>query len=134
MVAPTGAQSEKKCTATHIPICAAAQDDATGEARARLRVESARRRSEAEAERRRQNAEYFARLRKTKTLTDSKIWDDGEGTAGAMRSVVAARSRARKQEEKETLRSQNAALQRRLHEAGSRTDDGIDAHAAVNLH
>ena len=51
-----------------------------------------------------------------------------------MRSVVAARSRARKEEEKETLRDENAAFQRRLHETGSRTNDndGIDAHAAAN--
>ena len=59
------------------------EDDATGEARARLKVESAaRKKAEAEA-RRAENADFFARIRGVTTLTDSKIWDDGEGSAGA---------------------------------------------------
>ena len=100
------------------------EDDATGEARARLREESeTRRRAEAQ-ELRERNKEYRAALSSVTSLTDSKIWDDGEGSAGAMRSVVATRSQARKAEEAKQLAAENEENRSRLSRVTSRTDDG----------
>ena len=100
------------------------EDDATGEARARLREESeTRRRAEAQ-ELRERNKEYRAALSSVTSLTDSKIWDDGEGSAGAMRSVVATRSQARKAEEAKQLAAENEENRSRLSKVTSRTDDG----------
>ena len=55
---------------------------------------------------------------------DSKIWDDGEGSAGAMRSVVAARSAARKEEEARQLDERNTERKQRLGKVHSKVDDG----------
>lgn len=52
------------------------EDDATGEARARLRVESAARRAAKADALKAENQRYFAAIGKVTTLTDSKIWDE----------------------------------------------------------
>lgn len=100
------------------------EDDATGEARARLREESAARRLAEAEELKARNQEYFSQLSSVTTLTDSRIWDDGEGSAGAMRSVVAAESRARKEEEARQLAKENKEAGKRLSGVKARTDDG----------
>ena len=100
------------------------EDDATGEARARLKAESAARK-EAEAEAlRASNREYFARINSVSTLTDSKIWDDGEGSAGAARAIVARESAARKKEEARMLALSNKEAQLKLSQVKAKTDDG----------
>lgn len=63
------------------------------------------------------------------SLTPGHRCDDiaylsGEGSAGAMRSVVAARSKARKEEEARQLAEENEDLETRLSQVQSRTDDG----------
>ena len=103
------------------------EDDATGEARARMKVESAaRRKAEAEALRK-QTAQFFSRVRTATPKTDCKIWDDGEGSAGAARSIVAAQSKARKAKEAEELAAHNAEVKKKLANVHSAVDDG-DGH------
>lgn len=63
-------------------------------------------------------------LSQVQAVTDNKIWDDGEGSAGAMRSVVAAQSRARKEEEAKQLAAQNAAHKKSLANVHAAVDDG----------
>lgn len=100
------------------------EDDATGEARARLKAESeVRRRVEAETLAQ-ANSAYFERVRAATTVTDSKIWDDGEGSAGAMRSVVAAESKARKAAEAAQLAVDNEMRRASLADVKSKIDDG----------
>ena len=82
------------------------------------------RRSMQEAALKAENAKYFQRIASASAVTDTKIWDDGEGSAGAMRSVVAAQSRARKAEEARQLAAHNAAAKERLANVHSKTDDG----------
>jgi len=60
-------------------------------------------------------------------VTDNKIWDDGAGSAGAMRSVVAAQSRSRKEEEAKQLAERNAEQKKSLAAVHSAVDDG-DGH------
>ena len=103
------------------------EDDATGESRARLRADSAARRQAQNDALRSANALYFAIINKTQTKTDSKVWDDGEGSAGAARSIVAAQSRARKEAERRQLEKDNAARVIRLSQVYAKVDDG-DGH------
>jgi hypothetical protein len=95
------------------------EDDATGESRARLRAESAARRQAQDDALRSANALYFAIINKTQSKTDSKVWDDGEGSAGAARSIVAAQSRARKEAERHQLEEDNASRVMRLSQLSS---------------
>lgn len=100
------------------------EDDATGEARAKLRAQSAARREvEAEALRMR-NLQMRARINSIQAKTDSKVWDDGEGSAGAMRVVVARESKARRKAEAQSLAMSNKEHQRRVANATAATDDG----------
>ena len=57
------------------------EDDATGEARARLRAESAARRTAALERQKLLNKKFFAHIRTAKSAIDTKIWDDGVGSA-----------------------------------------------------
>ena len=103
------------------------EDDATGESRARLRAESAARRQAQDDALRSANALYFAIINKTQSKTDSKVWDDGEGSAGAARSIVAAQCRARKEAERRQLEKDNASRVMRLSQVHAKVDDG-DGH------
>ena len=101
-------------------------DDAIDAARSQLRDQSeARRQAEREAIRER-NAEYFERVHSASSVTDTKIWDDGDGSAGAMRSVVAAQSKERKADELKQLAAKNQAMKDRLSKVVAKTDDGAD--------
>jgi len=104
------------------------EDDATGEARARLKVESAARRKAEKEKLKAVNASYFAKVHSAMPVTDSCIWDDGEGSAGAMRSVVAARSKARKSEEARKLVEWNQKNKERLSKVTAAVDDGDGHH------
>lgn len=108
------------------------EDDATGEARATLRAEAQARREQQQVALKMRNAAYFALISKAKPTVDTKIWDDGAGSAGAMRSVVAARSRARKAEEARVLEQENIAFNERLANVRPRTDDGDGCLDDVN--
>ena len=87
-------------------------------------VQSASRRR-AEAEKlKEQNRLFFARIKKAQPVTDTKIWDDGAGSAGEARVLVAAQSKAKKIEEAKKLASENQAYRKRVAQVGSVTDDG----------
>lgn len=60
-------------------------------------------------------------------MTDNKIWDDGAGSAGEMRSVVAAQSKARREQEAKELAARNAEHKKSLEAVHSAVDDG-DGH------
>ena len=111
------------------------EDDATGEARARLRAESeARRLVQAEALLS-ANERYYALITQAQSHLDTRIWDDGEddgeGSAGAMRSIVAAQSRERVHQEKLRLEQENAVLSERLAHVTAQTDDGDGMHTSI---
>lgn len=99
----------------------------TAKMRARLRQAGVARRQAELSARVSQNRTYFARVKSTLTMTDSKIWDDGAGSAGAMRSVVAAKSRTRKVDEARKLKATNLELKKRFKNVEARVDDG-DGH------
>lgn len=109
------------------------EDDATGEARARLRVESAKKFRAQLRERSRKNAEYFARVRAAKATLDTKIWDDetvdaqGNVIKGAGREAAAAASKARKAKEAKDLAKANATFFGGLGKVQAQVDDG-DGH------
>ena len=52
------------------------------------------------------------------------LWRSGEGSAGAMRAVVARESAARKAAASAALAKQNEEMQKRLDNVKSKTDDG----------
>jgi len=101
-----------------------AEDAATSERRASLRAASAERRQAETAARKAHNAEYFARIGRAATVTDTQIWDDGDGSAGAMRSVVKKQSAYRKAEEAGHLAWANKVAKERLSNVQAKTDDG----------
>ena len=109
------------------------EDDATGEARARLKVEAAERRVAAEVARKAVNVQYFAYIRAAQAVTDTKIWDDGVGSAGAMRSVVAAKKRAIKKAEAIELARKNKELADRLKQVKAMTDNDVDEYAQSSI-
>jgi len=100
------------------------EDDATGVARARLKADSAAKRQEAANRLKEENANYFAMLNSTRTVLDTKVWDDGAGSAGAMRSVVAARARERREKEAQRIAAENEVYRTRMANARPETDDG----------
>ena len=100
------------------------EDVATAETRKNLKLASAAKREEAQEAIQAANSVYFERLSSVAALTDSKIWDDGEGSAGAMRSVVAAQSEERKKKEAAELAKRNKGLKERLANVEAKTDDG----------
>ena len=65
--------------------------------------------------------------RQVQAVTDNKIWDDGAGSAGEMRSVVAAQSKARREQEAKELAARNAEHKKSLEAVHSAVDDG-DGH------
>lgn len=83
------------------------EDDATGEARARLRVEAAAAREAAEAERKAKARDFHAKIKAAHTVTDD--WMDTEAAAVA-RDRMAAESRARKATEQAAIAEANRAL------------------------
>ncbi len=103
------------------------EDDATGEKRAWLRAQSAERRRAEEDALRAANAVYFTLIKEAQTKLDTKVWDDGEGSAGAARSIVAAQSRARREAERRRLEEENYAHSQRLAQVCAKIDDG-DGH------
>ena len=93
-------------------------NDSIAKARAHFReIAYARRQAEAQALRER-NAAYQERLQNTSSVTDSKIWDDGEGSAGAMRSVVAAQAKERARQKQREIAAQNVEMKNRLSMVG----------------
>ena len=103
------------------------EDDATGEARAAKRVESAANRKAKMERLKLENQQYFARVKAVTTVTDVKL-DDEE--AYAARGKIAAETRARKKAEATELAKKNAELMERIKNAKSLTDDDIGDDAA----
>ena len=100
------------------------EDDETGEARARMRVESAARRRADVEKLREANRAFFQRIKGAQPVTDTKIWDDGAGSAGEARAIVAAQAKARRIAEAKKLATENKAYQRRMSNVRAVTDDG----------
>lgn len=104
------------------------EDDATGEARARLRVESAAARQAAEAERKAKAREFHAKIKAATTVTDD--WMDTEAAALA-RDRMASESKARKAAEQAAINEANKAMAERLSKVKALTDDDISDEQAV---
>lgn len=106
------------------------EDDETGVARARLKKEAAARRIEVLATVRRDNAKFFAVVLNAQPVTDTKIWDDGPGSAGAMRAVAAREWKQRRRAEAIELRRRNAEMRERIKSMKAVLDVDISDEAA----
>jgi len=100
------------------------QTPAVAAERSRLRRQAMMRKQAEWVALRQKNAAYFRKIGAAQTVTDTKIWDDGEGSAGEMRVVVRRRSFERKATEAKALAAENAAFKAKLATVQAKTDDG----------
>ena len=100
-------------------------EGSAGAARSMYAAQSRARKEHQAQMMRQQNSAYASRMRSAHASTGNKIWLDGEGSAGAARPVYAAASRARKEEEANTLRAENSMYYGRLRGVQAATDNGF---------